>query len=85
MGGLPNILLEREDKPEKGRGVATFLLLYSSIASTVSVCVYVCVCVGGGGGGVGGGGGGRGVRGCGGSGGCNKVSFITFWFFSLLS
>ena len=54
MGGLPNILLEREDKPEKGRGVATFLLLYSSIASTVSVCVYVCVCVGGGGG-VGGG------------------------------
>ena len=53
MGGLPNILLEREDKPEKGRGVATFLLLYSSIASTVSVCVYVCVC-GGGGGGVGG-------------------------------
>ena len=58
MGGLPNILLEREDKPEKGRGVATFLLLYSSIASTVSVCVYVCVCVcvwgGGGVGGVGG-------------------------------
>ena len=40
-GGLPKTLLKRGDNPERGGGlmqkweVATFLLLYSSIASTV--------------------------------------------------
>ena len=82
MGGLPNILLEREDKPEKGRGVATFLLLYSSIASTVSVCVYVCVCVcvcvWGGGAGGGGHGGGRGLGDVGGVEGVIKFPLLHF-------
>ena len=59
---VQNFLLERGDKTEKGgskvdvemRGVASVLLLYSSITFTV----------------------------CGGE---SKVSFITFWIFSLLS
>ena len=38
---------------KKGGEVATFSLLYSSIAFTLSVCVCVCVCVCGGGGGAG--------------------------------
>ena len=46
-GGVPKILPEKDDNPEKRGEVATFLLLYSSIAFTLSVCV--CVCVGGGG------------------------------------
>ena len=50
MVGVRNFLLERGNKPEKGggvdveMGVATFLLLYSSITFTVCVCVCVCVC-----------------------------------------
>ena len=61
-GGVPKILMERGDNPEKQAlmqkwGVATFLLLYSSIAFTLCVCVW----------------------------GGSKLSFITFWFFSLLS
>ena len=59
---VQNFLLERGDKTEKGgskvdvemRGVASVLLLYSSITFTVW-------------------------------GGGSKVSFITFWIFSLLS
>ena len=48
---LPKVLLERGDKSEKGDwyknglGVATFLLLYSSIAFVVRACVCLCVCV----------------------------------------
>ena len=61
---VPNILLERGITLKRGvdvemGGVVTFLLLYSSVAITLSVCV-----------------GGRGR---------SKVSFITFWCFSLLS
>ena len=50
-GGVPKILPEKDDNPEKRGEVATFLLLYSSIAFTLSVCVCVCVCLGGWGGG----------------------------------
>ena len=34
-GGVQDILLGRGDKPEKGGGVATFLLVYSSVTFTV--------------------------------------------------
>ena len=53
----PKILPEKDDNPEKRGEIATFLLLYSSIAFTLSVCVCVCVCVCVSGGGWGGGGG----------------------------
>ena len=50
---IPKKFLEKGDNPEKGGEegqyrngvVATFLLLYSSLAFTVCVCVCVCVCV----------------------------------------
>ena len=35
LGGVQNILLERADNSEKGMGVGTFLLLYSSVVFTV--------------------------------------------------
>ena len=47
---VPKILPEKDDNPEKRGEVATFLLLYSSIAFTLSVCVCVCRGVGRGGG-----------------------------------